>query len=133
MKIVKAWEEKGVEIPAPFQRTIKVFFAPDKEGVDVLTFTHALIPSQGRTDYHVHDKPELIYIVTGNGICLHEGEETPITADMILWVLAGEKHQMINTGYEQLKLATVFIPPYTASENYNRCLEAAEKIKNGEV
>ncbi len=133
MKLVKAWEEKGVEIPAPYQRTIKVFFAPDKEGVNDLTFSHALIPPQGRTDYHEHDRPELIYIVSGNGICLHDGEETPITADMILWVLAGEKHQMINTGYEQLKLATVFIPAYNAVDNYKRCLDAAEKIRKGEI
>ena len=133
MKLVKAWEEKGVEIPAPYQRTIKVFFAPDKEGVNDLTFSHALIPPQGRTDYHEHDRPELIYIVSGNGICLHDGEETPITADTILWVLAGEKHQMINTGYEQLKLATVFIPAYNAADNYKRCLDAAEKIRKGEI
>jgi mannose-6-phosphate isomerase-like protein (cupin superfamily) len=133
MKLVKAWEEKGVQIPAPYERTIKVFFAPDKEGVDALTFCHALIPSKGRTDYHEHDRPELIYIVSGNGICLHDGEETPITADVILWVPAGEKHQMINTGYEQLKLATVFIPAYNAVDNYNRCLDAAEKIRSGEI
>jgi oxalate decarboxylase/phosphoglucose isomerase-like protein (cupin superfamily) len=36
-------------------------------------------------------------------------------------------HQMINTGPETLKLATVFVPGYTAEFNYNRCLEAAKK------
>lgn len=133
MKLVKAWEEKGVEIPAPFQRTIKVLFAPDKEDVGEITFSHALIPPQGRTDYHDHDRPELIYIVAGNGICLHDGVETPIAADMALWVPAGEKHQMINTSYELLKLATVFIPAYTAEFNYKRCLDAAEKIRNGKA
>jgi mannose-6-phosphate isomerase-like protein (cupin superfamily) len=130
MKLVKAWEEEGVEIPAPFQRRIKVLFAPDKEGVNEITFSHAILPPQGRTDYHDHDRPELIYIVSGEGICVHEGEHTPIKADMAMWVLAGEKHQMINTGYEILKLATVFIPAYNASDNYKRCLDAAEKIRN---
>jgi mannose-6-phosphate isomerase-like protein (cupin superfamily) len=125
MKLVKAWEEKGVEVPAPFQRTIKVFFAPDKGGVDAINFSHALIPPQGRTDYHSHDRPELIYIVSGNGMCAHDGEETPITADMIMWVLAGEKHQIINTGYELLKLATVFVPGYNAADLTRRCVEAA--------
>jgi oxalate decarboxylase/phosphoglucose isomerase-like protein (cupin superfamily) len=38
-------------------------------------------------------------------------------------------HQMINTGPETLKLATVFVPGYTAEFNYNRCLEAAEAAK----
>ena len=33
---------------------------------------------------------------------------------------------MVNTGYETLKLATVFVPGYTAEENYARCMEAAK-------
>jgi mannose-6-phosphate isomerase-like protein (cupin superfamily) len=127
LKIVKASEEKGVEIPAPFQRQIKVLFAPDKEGVEELTFSHAILPPQGRTDYHVHDRPELIYIVSGSGICIHEGEETIVMEDTALWVPKGEHHQMINTGDVPLKLATVFIPAYTASQNYKRCLDAAKK------
>ena len=126
MKIVKAWEEKGVEIPAPYRRTIKVLFAPDKEGVAELTFSHAILPPDGRTDYHRHDRPELIYVVSGKGVCKHEGEETPVLEDVALWVPAGERHQMINTGDVPLKLATVFIPAYKASENYHRCLEAAK-------
>jgi len=125
MKMVKAWEEKGVEIPAPYRRTIKVLFAPDKEGVEELTFSHAILPPHGCTDYHRHDRPELIYVVSGKGICKHEGEETPVQEDVALWVPAGEPHQMINTSDVPLKLATVFVPAYKASENYRRCLNAA--------
>ena len=126
MKLVKAWEEQGVEIPAPYRRRIKTLLAPDKEGVTELNFNHAILPPGGQTDYHDHDRPEMIYIVTGEGICVHEGEQTPIKEDMVLWVLAGEKHQMINTGYTPLKLATIFVPPFRAQDNYARCLEAAE-------
>ena len=129
MKLVKAWEEQGVEIPAPYQRRIKVLFAPDKEGVEELTFSHAILPSQGRTDYHTHDRPELIFVVSGEGICVHEGIETPIKEDVAMWVPAGEKHQIINTGYSPIKLATVFIPAYTAADNYRRCLDAAQAVK----
>jgi mannose-6-phosphate isomerase-like protein (cupin superfamily) len=110
MKLVKAWEEEGVEIPAPYQRKIKVFFAPDKEDV--------------------HDRPELIYIVKGEGICVdNDNNKIPIKEDMVMWVPAGEKHQVINTGYEEIKLATVFIPAYTAQENYARCRDAALAVK----
>ena len=127
MKLVRVWEEKGVEVPEPYRRRVKVIFAPDKEGVQELTFSHAIIPPGSKTDYHAHDRPELIYIVSGEGICICEGEEIPVTGDKVMWILAGEKHQFINTGYVPLKLATVFIPPYTASENYKRCLEAAKE------
>lgn len=126
MKLVKAWEEQGVEIPDPYRRRIKVLFAPDKEGVAELTFSHAILPPGGRTDYHAHDRPELIYVVTGQGLCVHEGGESPVTADVAMWVPAGEKHQIVNTGYEPIKLATVFVPPYNAADNYKRCLDAAK-------
>ena len=33
---------------------------------------------------------------------------------------------MINSGDVPLKLATVFVPAYKASDNYKRCLDAAE-------
>ncbi len=126
MKLVKAWEEEGVKIPAPYSRTIKVLLAPDKEGVEELTFSFALIDPGGQTDYHTHDRPELIYVVSGRGIFLCEGESYEVQGDVVLWVPAGEKHQMKNTGAETLKLATVFIPAYTAASNYARCLEAAK-------
>jgi len=132
MKYVKTWEEKGVTIPAPYARNIKVFFAPDKEGVNELTFTHALIYPESQTDYHKHDRGELIYIVSGRGIAICEGKEMPIEPDVVMWVEKDEMHQIKNTGNETLKLATVFIPAYTAEYNYSRCLEAAKKLQNGE-
>ncbi len=122
MKLVKAWEEQGVDIPAPYCRCLKVLFAPDKDGVEELTFSHALLPSNGRTDYHEHDRPEMIYVVTGSGTCLNEGEEVPITEDVVMWIPAGEKHQIINTGSTQMKLATIFVPAYKARDLYARCL-----------
>ena len=67
MKFAKAWEEAGVEIPAPYSRRIKVLFAPDRQGVEEITFSHAIIPPMGRTDAHDHDRPELIYVVAGQG------------------------------------------------------------------
>ena len=131
MILARAWEEDGVEIPAPYQRRIKVLFAPDKHGVQELTFSHAILPPGGQTDYHTHDRPELIYVIRGEGICVHDGARTPITEDVALWVPAGEAHQIINTGADALKLATVFVPGYTAGENYKRCLDAAQAA-NGE-
>jgi mannose-6-phosphate isomerase-like protein (cupin superfamily) len=125
MEIVKAWEEAGVKIPSPYSRTIKVLMSPDRRNVEDLTFSFALIDPGGQTDYHAHDRPELIYIVSGRGESVCEGETVEVQADVILWVRAGERHQMKNTGAETLKLATVFVPAYTAELNYQRCMEAA--------
>lgn len=131
MEIARAWEEEGVKIPAPYARTIKRLLGPDKGNVEEISFQHALIDPGGQTDYHAHDRPELIYVVSGSGICICEGEETQVQGDVALWVRAGEKHQIKNTGAETLKLATVFVPGYTAEYTFRRCLEAAGAPSQG--
>lgn len=129
MKIVKAWEEEGVRVPEPYSRHIKVMLAPDKGEVDELLFSYAILPPDGKTDFHIHDRPELIIIVSGQGICMTDTGKVYLTEDMALWCEAGEGHQMINTGYEPLKLATVFVPGFKSQDNYERCVNAALRDK----
>ena len=130
MEVIKCWEEEGQTISEPYKRHIKVMLAPDKRNVPEITFSHAIIYPHSKTDYHAHDRPELILIVSGRGISVCEGKEIPIEPDMALWVKAGEMHQVINTGEESIKLATVFIPGYTVKENLDRIVQAAEKAKS---
>ncbi len=125
MKVVKAWEEKGVLIGAPYRREIKVILAPDKHGVKELTFVQAILHPGSQTDYHIHDRPELITIVTGRGVAVCEGKETAIEPDMVLFMEAGEKHQIKNTGPETMKLANVFVPAITEAETVGPRLKAA--------
>lgn len=132
MQIVRSWEEEGVTIPAPYHRTIKVLMAPDRHDVKELTFSYALIHSHSSTDMHSHDRPELIIVVSGRGKCRTETDEVDVEPDTVIWAEAGETHQMVNTGYETLKLATVFLPAYTAAENYARCMDAAKAAQKQE-
>ncbi len=127
MEINDTRHEAGVKIPPPYSRSIKVLLAPDRHNVAEVTFSVVHIDPGGQTDYHAHDRPELIYIVSGEGIGVCEGEESALQEDVVLWVRAGEKHQIKNTGTQDLKLATVFVPAYTAEENYSRCVQAALK------
>ena len=129
MEVVKCWQEKGELIQEPFKRHIKLFFGPDKRNVPELNFTQAIIYPRYETDYHSHDRPELIYVVSGKGVAICEGQETPIEADMALWVRAGEMHQVKNTGDETLKLATVFVPGYSAADHIGRIKKAAADAK----
>lgn len=126
MKIVRSWEDEGVTIPAPYNRTIKVLLAPDKNDVPELTFSHVLIHSHSSTDMHSHDRPELIYIISGRGKCVTDNGEYELEPDTVIWAEKGENHQMVNTGYETLKFVTVFVPAYTAESNYARCMDAAK-------
>ncbi len=52
MKIVLAADEQGVTVPAPYDRTIKILLAPDKEGVDAMTLSYVTIPPGGHTSSH---------------------------------------------------------------------------------
>jgi mannose-6-phosphate isomerase-like protein (cupin superfamily) len=129
MKIARAWEEEGVTIPAPFQRNIKVLFAPDKQGVHEISLNQAIVYPGSQTDSHVHDRPELIYVASGRGIAVCNDKEYPVEADVFLWMEAGDKHQMINTGQDTMKLVTLFVPPYTAEQTTGRAEAAAQKAQ----
>src|SRR4030042_240337 len=120
MELIRCWEEKGETISEPYKRHIKVMLAPDNRNVPEITFSHAIIYPHSRTDYHKHDRPELILIVSGRGISVCDGVQTPVQPDVALWVRPGEMHQLINDGEESLKLATVFVPGYTPTENLDR-------------
>jgi mannose-6-phosphate isomerase-like protein (cupin superfamily) len=126
METARAREEPGIKVPTPFSRSIKVLFAPDRRGVDELTFSVVLIDPDNGTDNHVHDRPELIYIVSGRGVAVVDETTTQLATDTALFVRAGEWHQITNTGSGQLKLATVFVPGIRAEDNYRRCLLAAD-------
>lgn len=127
MEIIKCWEEDGITIPKPYKRHLKVFLAPDKKDVPEITFSHAILYPKSKTDYHKHDRPELIMVVSGRGVSICDGVETPLEPDMALWVKAGEMHQVINQGEEAMKLATVFIPGYTAEDLLGGIMEAAKR------
>lgn len=129
MEIVKCWEEKGELINEPFKRHIKLFYGPDKRDVPEINFTQAIIYPGYGTDYHSHDRPELIYVVSGKGIAVSEGAEYQIEADCVFWVPAGIMHQVKNNGDETLKLATVFVPGYSRADHIERIRKAAEDAK----
>lgn len=126
MEIVKSWEEEGVSVPAPYKRHLKIALAPDKRAVPEITFSYVYIDAHSKTDYHVHDRPELIIVLAGRGHSVCNGEETDICPDMALWILGGEKHQIVNTGDEMIKLATVFVPAFEAKTLLDGILSAAE-------
>jgi hypothetical protein len=52
MRVAMVEEEAGITVPAPYERTIKVLFAPDRRGSAKITFSHVTIPPGGGTDSH---------------------------------------------------------------------------------
>ena len=127
MEIIKYWEEDGITVTEPYKRHVKVLLAPDKRNVSEITFSHVTIYPKSKTDYHKHDRPELIMVLSGRGVSICDGVETPLEPEIALWVKADEMHQVVNTGDDMLKLATVFVPAYTAEELLAGIMEAAKR------
>ena len=127
MKVVKSWEREEVTINEPYKRTLKVLFAPDKENVEELTFTLVLLHPHSQTDYHMHDRPELMYIISGEGLMIGKDTTYEMRPDMAFWVPKNEMHQMKNTNDYEMKFVSAFIPAFSAHDIYQRCIEAAKK------
>jgi len=127
MEIIKSWQEKGVDVPEPYRRHLKIVLAPDRRNVPEITFTFVYLHPHSRTDQHKHDRPELIIVLSGRGKSLCDGLETDLQPDMALWVQKGENHQLINTGDEMMKMATVFVPAFRAEHLLEGILASAER------
>ncbi len=125
--VKRAWEEKGYQVPHPYHRTIKHVFAPDKGPVKELSFNFALLPAEGKTPYHKHDRGELIYVVTGRGECTIEDEKYLVEPDIVFWCPKETMHGIVNTGDETMKLATIFVPAYRSEELKSNILGAARR------
>ena len=95
MEVIRFSEETSVEVPFPYKRKIKVFLAPDKRDVPEIIFTQVIIDPHSKTDYHKHDRPELIIILSGEGKSICDGKEINIEHEMALWVRKSEMHQII--------------------------------------
>ena len=116
MKIVQAWKEPGVQIPEPFKREIKLLLGPDKGNVDVARINLVIIPPGGRTNSHEHDRPEMIFVIEGEGLCRYENGSETIIKDTLIWVEKGDSHQILNESTFPLKLLTLFIPGFTSEK-----------------
>jgi mannose-6-phosphate isomerase-like protein (cupin superfamily) len=74
----------------------------------------------GETVRPAHSHPngeEVIYIITGSGRVLVDGEVAPVTAGSIVLFPQGAVHMLQNTGKAEMKVICFFAPP-TNLENY---------------
>jgi mannose-6-phosphate isomerase-like protein (cupin superfamily) len=116
MESIKCWEEESVTTPEPHKRRARVIFAPDKRDVPAFTFCCVDMYPNNSSDSHVHDRPELVYVVSGNGTVICDGVRILIEPDMALLFRPGEAHQFINDSNEVLKCTAFFVPPFSAKD-----------------
>ncbi len=54
---------------------------------------------------------QMLFIVSGAGKAVVDNESVEVTANDVVFVPAGSRHNLINIGAEDLRLFTVYAPP----------------------
>jgi quercetin dioxygenase-like cupin family protein len=109
MKYVDEKNVTPLELPG---RTLTVLFSPDN-GSEYMTCLTAKVPAGGVLPWHLHDtSDEIIYILQGEGVALHESLKEPIGIypGMTLFMPKGKKHSIENKGAGEMVLYCTFSP-----------------------
>src|SRR5207249_8822600 len=69
------------------------------------------IPTNGEIGEEVHDVDQVLAFVAGEGEAILDGEVSDVSADHVVFVPAGTRHNFVNTGPVDLKLFTIYAPP----------------------
>lgn len=72
------------------------------DGAPNFTLRQFTVEPGGYTFYHKHDYEHEIYVIAGSGIARSAHGETPISPQTIILINAGEVHQIVNHGTEEL-------------------------------
>jgi mannose-6-phosphate isomerase-like protein (cupin superfamily) len=70
------------------------------------------IPPDGEIGEEVHPQTDQVLVfVDGRGEALLDGERSSVTANDLVFVRAGTRHNFRNTGDTPLRLITIYAPP----------------------
>jgi putative monooxygenase len=122
----------GAKVEKPFERELKIILSPESDP-EVKGFTlivSTLSPLGGCTDFHAHTEAgELMIFMSGIGKAWLAGVEYPLKPGVALYAPPGVVHRTMNTGFEPLTIACVFVPPITTGY-IRQNIAAAQKSKD---
>ena len=76
----------------------------------------SLEPNQSSTPHILKESSELYIIVQGTGTAYVEGEPIPLKPGKVVFIEAGEKQYVTNTGAETLGFYCVVSPPWNKND-----------------
>jgi mannose-6-phosphate isomerase-like protein (cupin superfamily) len=116
MTIIHETDVPEIEQPG---RSMRWLVHPDALHADQLSFCVIRV-APGETVRPAHSHPhseELIYIMTGRGKVMIEGDVGDVRSGSAVLFEQGKMHMLRNTGDEEMKVACFFAPP-TGLDNY---------------
>ncbi len=94
--------------------TIREILAPRNSAIVQQSLAEATLASGARTQAHRHPQTEEIYyILSGSGTMAIEGEQQAVTVGDGIAIPAGARHQILNTGGQDLVFLCCCVPAYT--------------------
>lgn len=105
-----------IPVPAPYKRLMTTYLMPENAPVELPFSVHLCEWEPGQqNDVHTHRlETEVMYVLSGNGKAICDGEEIALHPNGMLVACPGQEHVIINNGKENLKLLCIFSPPTTA-------------------
>lgn len=85
------------------------------------------IPVGGDIGMEVHHIDQFIRIEKGNAKSILNGEERDLVDGDAVIITAGTEHNIVNTGYEDIKLYTIYATPEHKKDTVHTTKEEAEK------
>ena len=85
------------------------------------------IPPGGDIGDEVHeDVDQVLVFVRGEGEAILDGQSSEVSADRLVHVPAGTRHNFVNTGEIDLRLYTIYAPPEHAPGTIHRTKAEAD-------
>jgi len=75
-----------------------------------------LAPGQGHTRHNHPGVEEILYVISGEGEQLVEGERRKVTPGTLVHIPPDIYHETINTGWEAMKIVAIYAPPGPEAE-----------------
>jgi mannose-6-phosphate isomerase-like protein (cupin superfamily) len=83
------------------------------------SLAEATLPAGGRTERHHHaGSEEMYYLLAGEALMEIDGEEKRVTAGDAILIPVGTRHQITNTGADDLTFLCTCSPPWTPEDTY---------------
>jgi mannose-6-phosphate isomerase-like protein (cupin superfamily) len=85
------------------------------------------IPPGGEIGEEVHEHvDQVLAFVSGEGVAIMDGQESPVGPDRLVHVPAGTRHNVVNRGSVDLRLYTIYAPPQHAPGTIHRTKAEAD-------
>lgn len=125
--VLQVKDVKGVKVPMPNERVLKVMASPELGAGSDLTVLISIISPGGGTGLHTHSVDEYMYVATGRGQSICEGEIEEVIPDSLIFAPKDIEHEIKNTGDETLKLFCVYVPALKPAGYFEQAVAAAKE------